>query len=458
MNIILIYYIKYTKMTSNTNNNFLFFDDNKFANTDKEYKSGKYESPSEKFNRDLLHTYSTNKPKYLQFEFDNTDDKLKELAENIEKQYKLKKEFDDENFEKIKEMNDNKELLDKLEKEVSAKTGEIKLMEATISSTKEETQADKDARTINERKAVDDAKFKYNEVKKELDSLIIPPRIDPPRKSAPSHEKDKYEKYNSNRDNISNTRNKLTNVLRNKEIDIEVATKNLEKALNGPSKKQQLVDKFKQLRKEYDESIKQLNIVRNSYRDKLITKYKQDKLSDDINLAIEEKKKYERRGMAIITKKGTSNYDDNGNLIKKSKTNEYDMYKELENLENNLPMVEEKCHDIRVKTEFDFLQSYYNERIELINPYLPNINTRVLEDNHKWALESANELKDVKLQIQELKKKLYTGDVWMTVDQEKYNQMKQAIYNKYNFKDVKEPIVEDKKYTMDDFLKSIKKT
>ena len=130
------------------------------------------------------------------------------------------------------------------------------------------------------------------------------------------------------------------------------------------------------------------------------------------------------------------------------------MDKELEDLENNLPMKEEISYNLSVKTEYDFLVEYYNERSMFIRQYLPSINTRVITDDHKWALQAKNELKDTKLQIAELKKNLYNGEVWTSIDNEKYNQMKQDIYTKYKYQP--EVITEPKKYTMDDFIKSLK--
>jgi len=209
------------------------------------------------------------------------------------------------------------------------------------------------------------------------------------------------------------------------------------------------------MRKELDELIQKLNQLRNSYRDKLITKYKLDKLYENINLAISAKEKYEKRGLSVISKNGVTNYDNNGNIIKKARLDLTNMYKELENLENNPPMIDEACYNLSVKTELDFLVEYYRERSLMIQSYLPNINTRTLTDDHKWAIDANNDLKSIKLQIMELKKNLYTGDVWKTIDNEKYNSMKQEIYTRYNHqpKTIETP---EKTYTMDDFIKSLK--
>jgi hypothetical protein len=243
--------------------------------------------------------------------------------------------------------------------------------------------------------------------------------------------------------------------MRNKEIDVEVATKKLAEALKGPSKKEQLSNKLKQMRKDLDESVQKLNQLRNSYRDKLVTKYKLDKLYENINLAIAAKEKYERRGLSVISKNGVTNYDNNGNIIKKARLDITNMYKELENLENNPPMIDEASYNLSVKTEYDFLVEYYRERSFMIQSYLPNINTRTLTDDHKWAIEANNDLKSIKLQIMELKKNLYTGDVWKTIDNDKYNAIKQDIYNRYNHQP-KTIEIQEKTYTMDDFIKSLK--
>jgi hypothetical protein len=456
MNIILIYYKWYTNiMTSLTNNNFLFFDEDNI-NYNVEYISAKYESPSIKHSKNLKFTSSKNKPKFCSIPDDNTNKELKELNEKIESEQKHVSEFELENSDKIKEMNDNKELLDKLEIEVTKKTTEIKLMENNITTIKDETQNDIDLRTINERNALNEASLKYNEVKKEYDSLIIPDRIDPPRRNAPKDAEAKYEKYNTNRENIRIMKNRLANVMRNKEIDVETATQKLAEALKGPSKKEQLCNKLKQMRKDFDESIQKLNQLRNSYRDKLITKYKLDKLYENINLAIAAKEKYERRGLSVISKNGITNYDDNGNIIKKAKLDLTNFYKELKNLEDNPPMKDEVCYNLNVKTEFDFLVEYYRERSSMIQSYLPNINTLTLTDDHKWAMEANNDLKSVKLKIEELKKNLYTGDVWTTIDYDKYNVMKQDIYKKYNHRPETVETQKEKTYTMDDFIKSLK--
>jgi hypothetical protein len=78
-----------------------------------------------------------------------------------------------------------------------------------------------------------------------------------------------------------------------------------------------------------------------------------------------------------------------------------------------------------------------------------------LTDDHKWAIEANNDLKSIKLQIMELKKNLYTGDVWKTIDNDKYNAIKQDIYNRYNHQP-KTIEIQEKTYTMDDFIKSLK--
>ena len=455
MNIILLYFKKYTNiMTSLTNNNFLFFDEDNI-NFNEEYKSAKYESPSTKHTRELQCASSTFKPKPKPISnYNDNDNKLNEFNENISKQQKILTDFESENCDKIKEINDNQKQLDQLEYEINKFSDEIKLMETTIDSIKEETQNDIDLRTINERNALNEALLKYNEIKKEYDGLIIPDRIDPPRRNSSKDAEYRYTKYNADREYIRNQKNKLSNVMRNKDMDVEVAKQNLDKALKSPSNKEQLIIKSRQMRKDFDESVKKLNLVRNSYRDKLITKYKLDKLSDDVKNSIAEKEKYERRGLSVISKNGITNYDNDGNIIKKPKLNFHDMDKELEDLENNLPMKEEISYNLSVKTEYDFLVEYYNERSMFIRQYLPSINTRVITDDHKWALQAKNELKDTKLQIAELKKNLYNGEVWTSIDNEKYNQMKQDIYTKYKYQP--EVITEPKKYTMDDFIKSLK--
>ena len=455
MNIILIYFRQYTNiMTSLTNNNFLFFDEDNI-NYNEEYKSAKYESPSIKHSRNLKFTSSNNRPKFVSIPPDNDNNELKELNQKIESEQKLASEFELENSDKIKEMNYNKELLDKLEIEVTTKTSEIKLIETNITSIKNDSKEEIDLRTINERNALNDATLKYNEIKKEHDSLIIPDRIDPPRRISSKDAEAKYEKYNTNRENIRIMKSRLANVMRNKEIDVEVATKKLSEALKGPSKKEQLSNKLKQMRKDLDESVQKLNQLRNSYRDKLVTKYKLDNLYENINQAIVAKEKYEKRGLSVISKNGVTNYDNNGNIIKKARLDLTNMYKELENLENNPPMIDEACYNLSVKTEYDFLVEYYRERSFLIQSYLPNINTRTLTDDHKWAIEANNDLKSIKLQIIELKKNLYTGDIWKNIDNDKYNAMKQDIYSKYNYqsKTIETP---EKTYTMDDFIKSLK--
>jgi len=357
---------------------------------------------------------------------------LTESFESKIREYKkFKIDFETDNKEELNNIKECKDKVDKLEASFNSHLSTIKIKEKEYLEMSDESKDEKRERVVNEQCALDNAKLKYNEIKKQIDETNKNDRI---------------------------MKNKLTNVLRNKEIDIETAENNLQKALNVPSNKDLLKLQIKQLREELDVCLKKLNKFQSSYKHKLILKTKLNKFDEDLNIAIEEKEKYERRGISICSKNGIINYDENGNLIKKSYYNE--MIYELNELENNPPMKEEYSINIPVKTEYDFLVEYYNSRYELTKPYIPSV--YAIHDptrdktNDEWALDSMNELKDIKIKITELKKNLYTNDIWLEIDKQKYNQLKQDIYKKYDYLEVKKPIVESTEYTMSDFMKSIK--
>jgi len=380
------------------------------------------------------------------------------LELKINEYKKFKEDFETENKEELNNIIINKLEIDELEAWYNSISNTIKIKEKEYSGMHDESKNDIELRVINEQNALNDAKFKYNEIKTQIDSLINPDYISLPRKNASKDEINKYDIYNKEKENIRIMKNKLTNILRNKEIDVETAENNLQKAIKLPSNKDLLKLQIKQLRDELDICLKKLNKAQSSYKYKLILKTKLNKLDEDLKIAIQEKEKYERRGISICSRNGVINYDENGNLIKKSYYNE--MMNELTELENNPPMKEEYSINIPVKTEYNFLVEYYNNRYELIQPYLPTnyaFNDSKRDKTYdEWALNSMNELKDIKLKITELKKNLYTNDLWLEIDKEKYNQMKQDIYKKYDYLEVKKPIVESKEYTMSDFMKSIK--
>jgi hypothetical protein len=370
----------------------------------------------------------------------------------IKEHKKFKDDFETENKEELNNFTINKAEIDQLEAWYNSISNNIKTKEKEYSDMNDESKNEIELRVINEQNILNDAKLRYNEIKTQIDSLIIPVSL---RKNA---SKDEMNKYDKEKENIRLMKNKLTNILRNKEIDVEMAENNLQKAIKLPSNKDLLRLQIKQLIEELDVCLKKLNKSQSSYKHKLILKTKLNKFEEDLNIAIEEKEKYERRGISICSKNGIINYDENGNLIKKSYYNE--MIHELNELENNIPMKEEYSINIPVKTEYDFLVEYYNNRYELTKPYIPSnfaFNDLKRDKTHdEWALDSMNELKDIKLKIIELKKNLYTNDIWLEIDKQKYNQLKQDIYKKYDYLEVKKPIVESKDYTIDDFMKSIK--
>ena len=143
-----------------------------------------------------------------------------------------------------------------------------------------------------------------------------------------------------------------------------------------------------------------------------------------------------------------------------------DLIKELKDLEEEPPMKEVKGRNIHVSAEYDYLTGYYTRRMEFIKDY--HAQHRNDRDVYDWYQREKQELKNVAKQIKDLEKTLYDGTVWLEVDHVEIDSRKQLLYEKYGIteeqvKQYKSPYqtkVNDykpKKYTMDDFIKSLRR-
>jgi hypothetical protein len=263
---------------------------------------------------------------------------------------------------------------------------------------------------------------------------------------------------------------RLSNTLRNREIDISSAEKTLEKAKLQPSVKQQLGIDLQVLSKDIENSVKVLSKLRMQVKEYEFARDKINAKNKDIQKLLFNKNAFQMRGCSVITKDKVTHYDDNGRIVKPN-NDKVNCQQELDKLDADPPMIEERGYNYIVKSEHDFLVEYLEGRINLYNSYAvkdplgynPDSKLDCDDITREWTISTRAEIKETKLKIAELKKKLYIDAVWNEIDTTTYNKMKQEILDKYNLKlsDLKNDDSSfqstPREYTMDDFIKSLKK-
>jgi len=384
--------------------------------------------------------------------------KEKILNENIENMINIKKKVEEESKESVDEINKINDAIKKLEDKLELDRLNLIELKTKYGKLKTETKDDLIKRTFKEHENVRISKENYDKIKKEFDECKVPNRVDQPNRNAPKSEINKFNKLVEERDKIISRKNQLTISLRNREIDFQNAEAVLKKAMDLPSEKELLDKEIKQKQKEYEKNMSEINDLRSQLRKHHILLSKLELCDANIKKANDEKFAYKMRGMTVITKDGVLNYDKNGKLIKEN-PNKKLMNDELINLQLNPPMKETRGFDFMVSNELNFLKSYYASRCELVNKY----NTSKDPDTQQWVKNNELELEDTKEQIKKLESKYYNDNIWLEIDEELYDEKRREIYTKYGFiyqednhhYKPKEEI--EKKYTMDDFMRSIGK-
>jgi hypothetical protein len=441
------------------------------SNQDTNYYNGDYYSDDIRF--PVYALGAAYKPKPVQLSFDNKEERqLEALKKKVEEAVASKLEMEKEFKDKIQEMEELDSQIKSLDDTISKQRSQIATMKNQYATMNDETTEERDLRTHKEIEALKSAKQKYQEIKDEFDSLVIP--VEKPKRNFESlgggkgkkgfkSENDLSSLQNDNTDKVKAKKQQLSNMIRNREIDIDIATKSLLDAQKRPSRKQQLNIDIKNLASKVDENQMTLGKLRHRFLDFQVLQAKISFKNEEIKKTISAKHAFQMRGCSVITKNGIINYDDNGNVIKEIPGMK-ELKKELEALDNEPPMKEVKGRNIRVSTEYDYLVGYHSRRMEFIKDY--QTKHRNDRDVYDWYQREKQELKDVAKQIKELEKTLYDGTVWLEEDHVEIASRKQLLYEKYGITEeqvnqYKSPFHKNvvdykpKKYTMDDFIKSL---
>jgi len=419
-------------------------------------------------------------PKLVTINFDDENQDRQKLVEFDTKIQQAQNELlvIKEEYQKIaKEYNSNQDTLKEAEDIFLIQKEKYAYLERRFQDMHPETVEECCLRTSNEINALQIAIEKYNTVKAEFDSLVSSSFIEKPIKNIRESQKDfeqrreiyskKYAEADANR--IKKER--LSNTLRNREIDITSAEKRLEEAKLQPSIKQQLGIDLQVISKDIEKSVKELSKLRMQVKEYEFARDKINAKNKDIQKLLFDKNAFKMRGFSVLTKGKTINYDNDGRIIKGDNHNKLKCKLELDALEANPPMIEERAYNYIVKSEYDFLVDYLEGRISLYSAYAVKDSLGYNPDNtleaddiiREWSISTRKEIKETKAKIAELKKKLYTDAVWSEIDTTTYNKMKQEILDRYNLKlsDLKNNDSDrqqtTKEYTMDDFIKSLKK-
>ena len=418
------------------------------------------------------------KPKPIQLPYDNKDERqLNALKKRVEEAVASKLEMEKEFKEKIQEMEELDSEIKTLDETLTKQRSQVASMKNQYSSMNDETLNERDIRTQKEINDLNVAKQKCQELKDELDSIVIPTEkpkrnfegLGGGKKGFKSESDLSSLRNDSTKSNeaekLKARKQQLSNMIRNREIDIDIATKSLFDAQKRPSRKQQLNIDIKNLASKIDENQLTLGKLRHRFMDFQVLQAKISFKNDEIKKAISAKHAFQMRGCSVITKNGITNYDDNGIIIKEIPGMK-ELKKELETLDNEPPMKEVKGRNISVSTEYDYLVGYYSRRMEFIKDY--HTKHRTDPDVYDWYQREKKELKDVVKQIKELEKTLYDGTVWLEEDHVEIASRKQLLYEKYGITEeqvnqYKSPFHKNvvdykpKKYTMDDFIKSLRR-
>ncbi len=430
---------------------------------DYNYYSYNLDDPYEKMNITTYHYYTRgakNKPNPLSNEILNKsireeEKRKRELNENLENAIKQKKDIENESKDSIDEINRiNKEIND-LESKIEKNRKETNDLKNKYSKLKNEKE-DFELKFKKEFENLELAKKNYLNIKKEYDDLKIPDRMDEPTKNSPKSELVKYKKYIEERDKIKTKKNQLVITLRNREIDVQKAEEIIKKAKEQPSDKQIIDQKIKSIQKEYENDINIITKLRTDLRKHNILLSKLEICDNNIKKANDEKFKYDMRGMTVISKNSTLNYDKNGNLIKYDPNTKL-FNKELQDLKLKPPMKDTRSINYMVSIELDYLKNHYNSRMDMVNSYR---NSKNLDyDTIMWIKNNDKELKEMEKQINELDGKYYNNDLWLEIDKEEYERKRKEIFDKYGYEYIDELNIQpkEKKYSMEDFMKSIGK-
>jgi len=418
------------------------------------------------------------KPVTLNFDEENQDkQKLVEFDEKIQLAQNELLVIKEEYQKIAKEYTANQDTLKEAEDNFLIQKEKYAYLEKKFQDMHPETVEECNLRIINEINALKVAKEKYNIVKEEFDSLMVNSFIEKPIKNIRESQKDfdqrrdTYSKKLAESESNRMKKERLSNTLRNREIDISSAEKALEKAKLQPSVKQQLGVNLQVLSKDIENSVKVLSKLRMQVKEFEFARDKVNAKNKDIQKLVFDKNAFQMRGFTVITKDKVINYDNNGRIVKENNHDKLKCKLELDALEANPPMIEERAFNYIVKSEYDFLVEYLEGRITLYNSYAVKKTLGYNPDNkldcdditREWSISTKAEIKETKAKIAELKKRLYTDAIWSEIDTTVYNKMKQEILDKYNLKlsDLKNDDFNNhlttREYTMDDFLKSIKK-
>ena len=381
----------------------------------------------------------------------------------------------DDSKKSIKET--EKELLDSLnsdelknrsdlEKLICTKREKLNNMKNELSLIHDETEQEKNDRTIREVNLLNEAKKKLAEVIAEHDSIIVPPQGE---KSDFSRKKSNGNGGNGqNREQIRLQKNRLANLIGTRNEDVQNAENNLNKARNMQSKYQVLLKEINNLSLEINQDVQKFNSTNVLSRNHAIIEAKIDLLKSYLEKNIENYEKFKLQGISIVTKNKIEEYDSTGNLYKII-TNASQMNFELDKLDKDPPTV---LHgdNIQAQIEYDFLSKFYAERNKLYSTYkiseYADIN-EIDEDHLKWVQEFKSELAETKSRLKELVVILKNQIFWTDIDHEKYNNLKKEILtrhityideNKLEEEYIKKEINFNKTtdITMDEYLQSIK--
>lgn len=381
----------------------------------------------------------------------------------------------DDSKKSIKEA--EKELLDSLnsdelknrsdlEKLICTKREKLNNMKNELSLIHDETEQEKNDRTIREVNLLNEAKKKLAEVIAEHDSIIVPPQSE---KSDFSRKKSNGNGGNGqNREQIRLQKNRLANLIGTRNEDVQNAENNLNKARNMQSKYQVLLKEINNLSLEINQDVQKFNSTNVLSRNHAIIEAKIDLLKSYLEKNIENYEKFKLQGISIVTKNKIEEYDSTGNLYKII-TNASQMNFELDKLDKDPPTV---LHgdNIQAQIEYDFLSKFYAERNKLYSTYkiseYADIN-EIDEDHLKWVQEFKSELAETKSRLKELIVILKNQIFWTDIDHEKYNNLKKEILtrhityideNKLEEEYIKKEINFNKTtdITMDEYLQSIK--
>jgi len=335
-----------------------------------------------------------------------------QLNKNIQNAINTKKEIEDEikknnqSIDILNELNVIKKNLYDYDKDINNSKKEIETLKINLNSIELELLNNKES-IIN---LLDNEEYKsikksYDDAKIDYENCIIPTILDTSNKKM---SKSDIKKYNEEREKVLLKKNQLSNNLRNREINLQNAEQSQNKKLTQIEvDKINLQNKIQEKEIEFNKKIENIVLLKNQHKKYQILLAKLDICDTNIEKAINDKNEYELRGMSIITKKSIidsgynrtviniTDYDNNGKITNKF-CNKNLMNKELKELEANPPMKE------------------YIETSKILN-------------NNKWV----------------------------DIDYHLLNQMKQNIYNKYNYDYDDENNIVKSTYTMDEYIKSL---